>query len=674
VLKIKNLLALVFTLLLLSEPVFAKRNKPPRIELDSGWSYTLFENAKAYLPLNNKYFSNLPAYVPDHRGYIWIKNTFYIPPELEYKNIAVYLGQIKVASEVYVNGVHIGASGYMPPKEFFNGEKSTAFQIPQSIIKYDNQPNTIVVKLWVNTTGKLGDSPFISTPDYVFLTRSMHDLLASEFPFAISIFLFFISFLYIFFYFIRPSDKSNLSFGLLTLFSSLYLFPICYGEYPFGNTLDYLLFNKFFNAFVPYTAMHLAVSFIRDFLGKKETRWFKIFRIIFSAVIFTIPFFALTLWQFFILQVIGYIVSGFLFLYPIKIILEDIFNRRKKVNSLLIGFSPVLLSLLLAIILITFTDFQYIKLLVCFGWQFTILIFLGLLLVNYVKLFSRVEYVNTNLEKIVKHKTQELQNANKALEEINNNLEQEQKRTEREMELASFVQQSFYSLRKTDFSDWEIAVYFKPLQGVSGDLYDLYIREDTIKGLSIFDVSGHGISSGLVTMLVKNIIQQEFYEGINEDLSQVLHKINERIIKEKGSIENYLTGIMFRINKNVLEFVNAGHPEPILICKNDASKLLKKEAETQCGVIGIGGIPTVFTTTSIKLQKNDVLMLYTDGITEAVNSNNEMFGKNRLLELLDENKNLSIQELSEKIKTSIYNFIGDAEIKDDITFLLLKRK
>lgn len=297
-----------------------------------------------------------------------------------------------------------------------------------------------------------------------------------------------------------------------------------------------------------------------------------------------------------------------------------------------------------------------------------------MLLVNYVKLFSRVEYVNTNLEKIVKHKTQELQNANKALEEINNNLEQEQKRTEREMELASFVQQSFYSLRKTDFSDWEIAVYFKPLQGVSGDLYDLYIREDTIKGLSIFDVSGHGISSGLVTMLVKNIIQQEFYEGINEDLSQVLHKINERIIKEKGSIENYLTGIMFRINKNVLEFVNAGHPEPILICKNDASKLLKKEAETQCGVIGIGGIPTVFTTTSIKLQKNDVLMLYTDGITEAVNSNNEMFGKNRLLELLDENKNLSIQELSEKIKTSIYNFIGDAEIKDDITFLLLKRK
>ena len=105
----------------------------------------------------------------------------------------------------------------------------------------------------------------------------------------------------------------------------------------------------------------------------------------------------------------------------------------------------------------------------------------------------------------VQEKTLEITRKNKLLQN-------QQRIQERDMKMAELVQKSFYTSKAPCQNNWKSAFVFKPMASVSGDLYDFYFDADkNFVGAGLFDVSGHGISSGLVTMLVKNIIHQEFY-------------------------------------------------------------------------------------------------------------------------------------------------------------------
>ena len=131
--------------------------------------------------------------------------------------------------------------------------------------------------------------------------------------------------------------------------------------------------------------------------------------------------------------------------------------------------------------------------------------------------------MNKNLELLVTQRTEAL--------------EKEKNRALQEIDLAGFVQKSFYKVDTSEIKDWDLHIAFKPMSGVSGDLYIVFITENHLDGIGIFDISGHGIASGLVTMLVKNIIEKEFKKGKKLPLNNVMEKINDRIIAEKGSID-----------------------------------------------------------------------------------------------------------------------------------------
>lgn len=117
-----------------------------------------------------------------------------------------------------------------------------------------------------------------------------------------------------------------------------------------------------------------------------------------------------------------------------------------------------------------------------------------------------------------------------------------------EIELAAVIQQNFFKQDLTGIKNVEISFYSKPMAGVSGDIYDFYKTDGKLDGLGIFDISGHGISSGLVAMLVKNIINKEFYDHQELELWEIMEHINSRVIAEKGGIQNYLTGVLARFN------------------------------------------------------------------------------------------------------------------------------
>ena len=245
---------------------------------------------------------------------------------------------------------------------------------------------------------------------------------------------------------------------------------------------------------------------------------------------------------------------------------------------------------------------------------------------------------------------------------------------ENELRLAQVVQQSFFKHNETIYDDWAISYYNKPMAGVSGDFLDIYNSGNNLDGIGIFDVSGHGIASGLVTMLVKNIIFQEFNNGRSDKLKSIIDRINIRYIKEKGNIENYLTGILARLNGNKVEFINAGHSMPIYYNAQEDSASYIEDDNTAFGAIGLPDLPTNFVSHTVEMNRGDELIFFTDGATEATNKQDMDFGKDRLLKSIFRNADRPLTTQVNCIVSDILTFIGDKPQNDDITIIILKKK
>lgn len=256
---------------------------------------------------------------------------------------------------------------------------------------------------------------------------------------------------------------------------------------------------------------------------------------------------------------------------------------------------------------------------------------------------------------------------------IEDNLETKNANLEKEIKMAAVIQRSFFKQNISEINNYQVSYYSKPMAGVSGDLFDFFRTGENIDGLGVFDVSGHGISSGLVTMLVKNIIHQEFYTKEKMDLWEILNNINGRVIEEKGDIENYLTGILLRTNQNNIEIAIAGHPKPIIYHhKTGICEFLQLKNES-IGAIGIPGFPAYYTSELINFENGDELFIYTDGLVDTTNERKESFGKDRLLNLIYRVSNMPVKTQAEEIEKKLAMFQGRAPQTDDVTFIIIKK-
>ena len=263
-------------------------------------------------------------------------------------------------------------------------------------------------------------------------------------------------------------------------------------------------------------------------------------------------------------------------------------------------------------------------------------------------------------------------------------MEQQIHRSETDLEMASLVQKKFFPYPPRKLRGWDIAVSYSPLDKVSGDMYDFYVSNESLNGFSLFDVSGHGIAASLVTMLAKNIIFQSFIRNMqkNETVSRTLYEINDEIIEAKGGIENYLTGLMFRFkpfdSNDVckVEMANAGHPNPIFYSAEDdiCDEIKSGDSESHHGAIGLDFITVSFPQISFKMAENDILLFYTDGLTESRNKNNEMFGKERVKKIIRSSYAKDSQSIMEDIIDEFNEFTKGVKRDDDITIVVMKRE
>ena len=335
-----------------------------------------------------------------------------------------------------------------------------------------------------------------------------------------------------------------------------------------------------------YTTIYFANSFIISYIHRKDSKPVIIIRLVLFILPIILAFTFKTpkaLNRFMPLIVI----FGFLqFFFSIPWLIKSLINKQTRKNSmyLLVGFSPVLTGILIDIILKWGGLSPNLPYFTIYGWQVTIFIFLGSLLLRFGSMYMRNTELNTklsefnsHLEEVVAMRTKELSDTNYVLS--------------KGLETVAHVQKNFLPAKEKTFKGWELSISYAALDNnVSGDLYDYYFTGPILDGLGIFDVSGHGIPAGLMTILAKGIISQHFITGRNqsEPLSDVLVGINNSYIKEKVNVENYITGLLFRFSefnsKDVcsIEFANAGHPYPLMyIAKEDKVVELKQEEEKQ---------------------------------------------------------------------------------------------
>lgn len=242
----------------------------------------------------------------------------------------------------------------------------------------------------------------------------------------------------------------------------------------------------------------------------------------------------------------------------------------------------------------------------------------------------------------------------------------EKERLDKELQVASEIQRLLIPQKIPHSTYLEIAAEYIPCKEVGGDFYDV-IKLDTNRYIFIVaDVSGKGIPGALVVSNMQATLRA-FLE-YSSDLLPVVSKLNESIIKQTTS-DRYITFFigLYDHRKESLTYINAGHNPPLLVNFNG------KMEELKTGGIFIGFMPWEYECETIPFQKNDTLVMYTDGLVEAMNSNEEEFDMLRLKNTIKDNRNISSNKLKKEIIGRIHDHIGDNPLSDDFTLLITRR-
>ena len=669
------------------KPVFHRQDVSNNIffletPVDASIGYVM-QNSANFTELKKEYRSNLNRALKNPNNLLWLKIDFVPDTEFKDKTIALYISQLQSSSWLWCNGNSIRKYGSIPPHEISCGTVSHFFMFPKPIINYEGN-NTIYIQVWPGPLGMISNTVFIGEQQDVFTLSERHTFFNAKITIAFMTIMLLIFVLYLLLYFVLRKNTHThvyLYYSLLSLFTSFFLIPFCISEISWAIPpfIPYFLIIKICLNISAQVTVFFANSFMLSYLkiriSKKALYSRIIFIIIPSLIILCIPNYK-TLSSFIPFQLFFCMLDFFI---CTPKLIKSFLHKNKKTDSLklTIGFMPVLLCVLGDILIRGMMKIDTIPYITLYGWQITIYIFLfylvqefGTTFVHNLQLKSQVEQLNSNLEEIVAIRTKELSEANYVLS--------------KGLESVAQVQKNVLPPKEKLFKGWDFSAIYCPLDNnVSGDFYDFYYTEEKLDGIGIFDVSGHGITAGLMTILSKGIITQHFVNGLEQKipLTKVLEEINETYIKEKVNVDNYITGLLFTFStfdsNDVchIQMVNAGHPYPLFYdSKNQTVTEIKYENQNeQYGIIGIEGLDVSFPTVNFEASINDVLVCFTDGITEAMNVDNKDFSKDRIIEILEKNAKLSAHEIGQMIMSELEMFTKGTKIHDDITLIVLKR-
>jgi serine phosphatase RsbU (regulator of sigma subunit) len=242
--------------------------------------------------------------------------------------------------------------------------------------------------------------------------------------------------------------------------------------------------------------------------------------------------------------------------------------------------------------------------------------------------------------------------------------ERERQRMEQEINIARDIQQALLPRDFREFPHLDVSGCNFPCLAVGGDYFDVFPIAEGRTAFLLADVSGKGLGAAIVTTMLQGALSGM---TLGTDPARVFNHVN-RFLCDHSEVGRYATMFFGILDLDGhLEFINAGHPSPMLIRQNAV-----EEAFTE-GSYPVGLVPdAVYTAACLKLQPGDTLVLFSDGVTEAMDPDEQLFGVPRLREVLEGNISTELEQIQKTVLESVENFARGARQADDLTLLLVR--
>jgi sigma-B regulation protein RsbU (phosphoserine phosphatase) len=274
-----------------------------------------------------------------------------------------------------------------------------------------------------------------------------------------------------------------------------------------------------------------------------------------------------------------------------------------------------------------------------------------------------------------------LQDRNEELVKLSNNLLAAQNLINRDLQTAANMQKKLLPASASVLLNVTIDWLFCPSAMVSGDIFNFFRLDESHVGFYALDVAGHGVSSAMFTLSLSRLLSPEiqhdsplkrrspehpYYEIVPTASVMAILNAQFQTTTDNWLYFTIIYGIVDTVAKTI-EMSQAGHPNPIYLPMNQAARF-----------VGDGGFPigiteeAIYDTIVLGYMSGDRLVLYSDGITECVGMDGEMFGEQRLLTCLEQNRSLPIQEVPKAINERIRAWRGNEAYEDDISMLILE--
>jgi sigma-B regulation protein RsbU (phosphoserine phosphatase) len=242
--------------------------------------------------------------------------------------------------------------------------------------------------------------------------------------------------------------------------------------------------------------------------------------------------------------------------------------------------------------------------------------------------------------------------------------ERQRQRLEQELDIAREIQQALLPRGFREFPHLAISAVNTPCHAVGGDYFDVFPMSDDRTAFVIADVAGKGIGAALLTTMLQGALTGM---TLGTDPARVIQHINDFLCQhaEVGKYATLFFGMLDR--EGNLDYLNAGHPSPLLLRGGVISEIFTQ------GSYPVGLIPTAtYVAVREKLEPGDTLVLFSDGVTEAADPQEQMYGVPRLSEALAGLQDAPLEQLQKRVVDSVEKFARGADQADDITLLFIR--
>lgn len=237
----------------------------------------------------------------------------------------------------------------------------------------------------------------------------------------------------------------------------------------------------------------------------------------------------------------------------------------------------------------------------------------------------------------------------------------------KDMLLASEIQKCLIPTGHTETSRYSVSIYNKMASDVGGDYADLFALPDNKLIVVVGDVTGHGISSSLLVAMVKaSILRLCEKLALNAMFTRLAEMLRD-FFKRKKLMSMFI--MQLDEEANLLQISSAGHPYPIVSDKKGAIREIVIDAMP----LGVSAKRSQYVLQDQQVEVGQTILIYSDGIYEATNTEGEYYGKERLKKLLSANVGLDTEQIKAAVLKDFEEFHGDQELKDDLTLVILKR-